>query len=114
MTNLILLVREWTDSMWKILIEAVPAIWEANGRMGKIPSTTMFASGNITAAELDKRVKGPIRSKMAVLFTGENSMENEHVTEYCNELIQASKALFQVLPSVIGLGMLTPHFAQRS
>ena len=91
--------------MWKILIEAVPAIWEANGRMGKIPNTTMFASGNITAAELDKKIKGPIRSKMAVLFTGETSMENEHVNEYCNELIEASKALFQVLPSVIGLGM---------
>ena len=67
------LVREWSDSMWKILKEAVPAIWESNGRMGKLPSTTMFVSGNLTLSDIEKKIPAPMRlvhwTLYSLLFT---------------------------------------------
>lgn len=90
--------------MWKMMIEGIPAIWEANGRMGKIPSTTMFASGNLTKDEVVKKIPEAIRSKMVLLYTGEKSLEHEQLNELCDELIEAAKSLYTVLPSVIGLG----------
>ena len=100
-------VREWSSNMWKILQEAVPAIWEANGRMGKIPNTTLFASGNLTIEEVEKRLSGPIRSKLTVIFTGEKSMNHERLSEICEEIVDAAKQLYKYLPSVIGLGCKT-------
>ena len=39
----------------------MPAIWEANGRMGRLPNTTMFVSGNLTVGEVEKRLTAAIR-----------------------------------------------------
>ena len=39
----------------------MPAIWEANGRMGRLPNTTMFVSGNLTVGEVEKKLTAAIR-----------------------------------------------------
>ena len=90
--------------MWKMLEEAIPAIWERNGRMGKIPSTTMHASGNVTLEEVEKRLSAPMRSKLTVMFTGEKKLMHDHLSNLCDQMIVASKQLHKYLPSVIGLG----------
>ena len=97
-------MREWTDELWKILTVGVPAVWEANGRSGKIPRTTLFMSGNLPREEVDKRLKPAVRSKLALFHTGEKSLAHENLTELCVELLGAAKKLHEVLPSVIGLG----------
>ena len=104
-------MREWTDDLWKILIAAVPAIWEANGRSvsglrggSKIPSTTMFISANLTVAEVEKKLSSALRSKIALIYTGDKSLQHENKSELCSELIDAAKELYKYLPSIAGLG----------
>ena len=97
--------------MWKMLVHGVPAIWEANGRSvtgskNKVPNTTMFLSANLTAADVEKKLTSAVRSKIALLNTGEQSLQHEEVTELCSDLIAASKGLHKYLPSVVGLGKL--------
>jgi hypothetical protein len=78
-------VREWTDDLWKILIAAVPAIWEANGRsvnkVHRIPATTMFISANLTVAEVEKKLSSAVRSKIGLLYTGDKSLQHENLSE---------------------------------
>ena len=83
---------------------AAPAVWEANGRCGKIPKTTMFLSANLTTAEVEKRLTPAVRSKLTLIHSGEASLSSEHITELCTGALQASKALYPFLPSVVGLG----------
>ena len=56
-----MLVREWSDSLMRLLREAVPTIWEANGRMGRLPNTMMFVSGNLTVGEVEKKLTAALR-----------------------------------------------------
>ena len=73
--------------------------------MGKIPSTTMFISGNLTVSEVEKKLTNPVRSKVTIIYTGEKSMQHDRLNELCTEIIDAAKHLHRFLPSVIGLGI---------
>ena len=79
-------------------------MWEANGRSGKIPKTTMFLSANLTTAEVEKRLTPAVRSKLTLIHSGESSLSSEHITELCTGALQASRDLYPFLPSVVGLG----------
>ena len=90
-----------------MLVYGVPAVWEANGRSGKvnkIPKTTMFLSANLTVAQVEKKLTSAVRSKLALINTGEKSLSHENITELCSDLLETAKELFKLLPSVIGLG----------
>ena len=101
------LVREWTPELWKMINTGAPAVFEANGRSGKIPKTTMFYSANLTTAEVEKKLTSAVRSKIALIHTGERSLSHEKITELCADLLTAAKELHTFLPSVVGLGRFT-------
>ena len=63
----------------------------------------MFISANLTAAEIEKKVKSAVRSKMALINTGEKSLAHDNITDLCSGLLEAAKELHKYLPSLIGL-----------
>ena len=86
-------------------------MWEANGKtvnkVLRVPATTMFVSANLTVAEVKKKIPGPVRSKLCLLYTGSKAIENENLSEKCKTLLDASLELYNFLPSVAGLGEFT-------
>ena len=106
----LLLVREWTEELWKMLKIGAPAVWEANGRSGKIPKTTMFLAANLTTDAVEKRLTAAVRSKIALFHTGEKSLYHLHITQLCSDLLKASRELYTYLPSVVGLGKHSRFF----
>ena len=101
-------MKEWSDDLWKILPEVIRAVWEANGKtvnkVLRVPATTMFVSANLTVAEVEKKITGPVRSKLCLLYTGSKAIQNERLSEKCTALLDASLELNNFLPSVVGLG----------
>ena len=88
--------------------EAIKAIWEANGktvaRKLRVPTTTMFVSGNLTVAEIDRKLPLAIRSKLSVLYTGDKSLQHDNISDLCTVIINAAQDLHKFLPSLLGLG----------
>ena len=97
-------VKEWSNELWKMLEHGVPAVWEANGRCGKVPKTTMFFSANLTTEQVEKRLSPAVRSKIALLHTGEKGLCHENLSELCNEVIESAAEVHRYLPSLVGLG----------
>ena len=89
-----------------MLEHGVPAVWEANGRCGKVPRTTMFCAANLTTEQVEKRLSPAVRSKIALLYTGERGLCHENLSDLCNEIIESATELHTYLPSLIGLGIL--------
>ena len=56
---------------------------EANGRSGKIPRTTLFLSANLTTSDVGKKLSKAVRSKLALLHTGEKSLSHDNITGLC-------------------------------
>ena len=90
--------------LWKILVHGIPAVWEANGRSGKIPKTTLFLSANLTTTEVEKKLTKAVRSKLALLHTGEKSLQHDNITGLCKEVIETAREVHRYLPSLVGLG----------
>ena len=89
-------MKEWSDDLWKILPEAIRAVWEANGKtVNKVLRVP---------AEVEKKITGPVRSKLCLLYTGSKAIQNERLSEKCTALFDASLDLNNFLPSVLGLG----------
>ena len=103
-------MREWSDDLWKIWIEAIKATWEANGKtvnkIKKVPATAMLVSANLTVADVEKKLAGPVRSKLCLLYTGDKKLEHENLSELCDEVIAMAEQINECLPSLLGLGKL--------
>ena len=101
-------MREWSDDLWKILIESIKAVWEANGKtvnkVKRVPRTTMFVSANLTVKEVEKKLPKAVRSKVCLLYTGEKSLQHDNLSEFCSGMVQAARELHKFLPSLVGLG----------
>ena len=103
-------MREWSDDLWKVLIEAIKAVWEGNGkivnRVNRVPASAMFVSANLTHKQVEQKVPGPVRSKLCLVYTGDKSMKHENLSELCSDIIRASRQLHKYLPSLLGLGKI--------
>ena len=101
-------MREWSDDLWKVLAEAIKAVWEGNGKIvskvNRAPATAMFVSANLTKKQVEQKLPGPVRSKLCLLYTGDKSLKHEHLSELCSEIIHAARQLHKYLPSLLGLG----------
>ena len=101
-------MRKWSDDLWKVLVEAIKAVWEGNGkivsRVNRVPATALFVSANLTQKQVEQKLPGPVRSKLCLLYTGDQSLKHENLSELCSEIIHAARQLYKYLPSLLGLG----------
>ena len=63
-------------------------------------------AANLTTEQVEKRLSPAVRSKIALLHTGERGLCHENLSDLCNEIIESATELHTYLPSLIGLGIL--------